>query len=122
MAKRGVTETYLKGEEGFDEALQDLRDGYVDAKFPNLTSYAYQADHISIEDGEAAMEDILSKIVEIQWAEGEHPRFKLKGDDKLRFVEDTDDFPQPDDQPFDEADDGLEEEEEEEEDEGGEEE
>lgn len=95
-----MTDVVRRGEDGFAEALEDLRKGYVDAHFPNLGSYAYEADLLTIEEGREIMDDLLSKMVEIDWPDDEHPRFKLKGETKFRHIEDSDDFPQPDTEPF----------------------
>jgi len=114
-----------KGDPEFEDAIEDLREGYVTAHFPNLGGYAYEADLITIREGEDIMDDLVEKIVEIDWPDGAHPRFKLEGEDKWRSVEDSDDFPQPteDDPEAEEEEEderGDEEEEEEDEEEGDE--
>ena len=86
---------YKKGEEGFDDKLEEIRRGYVDAHYPGLTGYAYQADMMDEDDGRWVMHDILKRIVEIDWPPDSHPSFRVQGEEDWKYVQDTNDFPWP---------------------------
>lgn len=83
------------GTKDFDTLMEDLRECYVDAHFPGLESYIYEAELLYIEDGEGVMEEILHKVVEIDWPDDGTPSLRLRGKDKWLSVEDSEDFPQP---------------------------
>lgn len=109
-------ESARRGELEFDELLEELEESYVDSEYPGLTSYAYRADQISIEEARDVMDEILDDVVEIRWPDDAHPEFRLKGEDKWRSVTDSEDFPQPSTDEAEESDDEEEDEEGEEED------
>jgi hypothetical protein len=98
-----TTSAARRGTPEFDELMGDLVDGYVDARYPGLTGYAYQAEMLDPEKGTETMESILDDIVELRWPEDAHPEFRLKGEDNWRSIEDTEDFPQPSADPVDDA-------------------
>ena len=74
--------------------IEEFREGYVDAYYPGLTGYAYQAEIISEDDAREVMEDILKGVAWIQRCADMHPILHMK-DGKELYVQDTDDFPQP---------------------------
>ena len=71
---------------------EEFEDGYVYARYPGLTGYAYNADFWSEDDGKAIMERIMRNV---DWIEGGiNPVLHMKNGKELSAL-DTDDFPQP---------------------------
>lgn len=91
----GALNVVKRGTRRFREALEAIRRDYVDAHYPGLQSYAYNAELLSIDEGEEVMERILREITEIDWNPHEHPAFKIRNESGWRHIDSMDDFPQP---------------------------
>jgi hypothetical protein len=76
---------------------REFVDGYVDARFPNLTGYAYQSEILTEEKARTVMYEIVKRIDWIEERESGHPILHMR-DGKELFVDDTDDFPKPTDE------------------------
>jgi hypothetical protein len=74
--------------------MEEFREGYVDAHYPGLTGYGYQAEMISERRAMQVMEKILKDVVWIERCVNMHPVLHMK-DGKELYVQDTDDFPTP---------------------------
>lgn len=74
--------------------MEEFRDGYVDAYYPGLTGYGYQAEMLTKDEGKEVMERILKNVVRIETCGNGSPILIMK-DGKELFVDDTDDFPVP---------------------------
>jgi len=94
-----------RGTPEFKRATKELQHDYLELGYPGQTSYAYQAEQISMDDGYEKAKEILGKIEELDMSNVNHPMFRLKGETKWRSILDTDDFPQPDTEPFGEDED-----------------
>lgn len=81
--------------------LQEFREGYVIAHYPGLTGYAYQGEIIDEDEAMNVMAEILGKVAWIEQCVASHPILHLK-DGKELFAQDTNDFPQPTNEPLDE--------------------
>jgi len=86
-----------RGTSAFNQLMSDVRSGYVDAHYPGLQSYAYNAELISVDDGESVMRRILKEIDWIEWPIDDHPAFHLRGEpaNAIHSIVDSDSFPQP---------------------------
>jgi len=72
----------------------EFREGYVDAYYPNLEGYAYQADIIGPDEGRKVMDAILKDVAWIEQCGNASPVLHMK-DGKDLHVDDTDAFPAP---------------------------
>lgn len=93
-----------RGTEEFDELVEDLEAEYGAAEEEGIAWYTYRNDTITFEKAVEIIDEILDNVVEIDWPNGKHPNFRLKGEDLWRSVFDRKDFPQPDDEADDEED------------------
>lgn len=94
-SKQAAQKTVKRGTDEFERLIDRMEDRYVTARFPNLASYAYDADLVPIDEAKEIMDEILGDIVEVRWPEGDHPDFRLKGESEWRSIQDSEDFPQP---------------------------
>ena len=86
-ARRGTPE--------FAALLDNVERQYVTGHYPGLASYAYQADLVSVVEGEDLMNEILDDLAELSVEPGQDAMFRTKGESRWRSFVDSNDFPQP---------------------------
>jgi len=75
-------------------SIEEFREGYVDAHYPGLTGYAYQAEFIDEDAAMKIMNEILGGVKWIERCVNMHPILHMK-DGRELYVDDTNDFPTP---------------------------
>lgn len=97
--KRDVHKQSIKTAEVPEEIVkptmtkEEFRRGYVDAYYPGLTGYGYQAEMITESEAKKIMNDILKDVVRIE--EYGHTPVLVMKDGRRLWATDTDDFPVP---------------------------
>lgn len=73
----------------------EFRKGYVDAYYPGLTGYGYQAEMLTEDEGREAMEKIMSGVAWIEQCSDLSAPILHMRDGRTLYAQDTSDFPQP---------------------------
>ncbi len=72
----------------------DVRKNTIYSRYPGIIGYAYNADNLSIEDGDKVMEHLISEAKSVTLdREGNYYLHMKNG--KVINVQDSNDFPQP---------------------------